>query len=159
MEGLIQEESEECISSMKKALKATSDSVVSINDKFGVSLINILWAIAGGKRYKHDDEEFKVLLKVIQSSLRAGNPAGNFVVMLPWLRHLPYFKKEFKELTSGTDALCEMLERTIEEHKRTWDPSTPRDLIDVYLQAMEDNKNDPNSTFFSTEIKKYMKSN
>ncbi len=111
MEGLIHEECEECVNSILKEVKKAPDSVISVHDKFGVSVINILWAIMAGVRYKHDDENFKKLLNLIQESFRAGNiGGGNFVNAYPWLRHLPYFKEEFKMLTAGPDAICDMIE-------------------------------------------------
>jgi len=64
----------------------------------------------GGTRYKHDDEEFKKLLDIIQQSFRTGSPAGNFVNSYPFLRHLPYFKQQFKALISGPVAIMDMLE-------------------------------------------------
>jgi methyl farnesoate epoxidase/farnesoate epoxidase len=111
MEGLIHEECEECINSISKAMKLAKDSVISVHDKFGVSVLNILWAIMAGVRYKHDDENFKKMLKTIQDSFRAGNPgSGNLVSTYPFLRHFPYFKQQFKLLTAGSDAICDMIE-------------------------------------------------
>jgi hypothetical protein len=111
MEGLIHEECEECVNSILNEVKNTKDSVISVHDKFGVSVINILWAIMAGVRYKHDDENFKKMLQIIQESFRAGRlGGGNLVVSYPFLRHLPYFKNEFKLLTAGPDAICDMIE-------------------------------------------------
>jgi hypothetical protein len=111
MEGLVHEESEECVNLILKEVKKSKDSVISVDDKFGISVINILWAIMAGVRYKHDDENFKKMLNLIQDSFRAGNiGGGNFVNAYPWLRHLPYFKEEFKKLTAGPDAICDMIE-------------------------------------------------
>ncbi|ODM99561.1 Methyl farnesoate epoxidase [Orchesella cincta] len=152
MEGLIHEEAEECIETMNKELKKTKDSVITIHDKFGVSVINILWAIMGGTRYRHDDEEFKKMLNVIQESFRSGSPSGNLVNAYPFLRHFPYFKQNFQALVSGAEAIIEMLEKSIEEHKKNRDPSAPRDLIDVYLQAIEDSKDDPDTVFFKDQL-------
>jgi hypothetical protein len=42
------------------------------------------------------------------------------------------------------------LQLTIIDHKKTREPnSTPRDLIDVYLDAMNEAEKDPESTFSS----------
>ncbi len=110
-ESIIHEECEECIDSILKEVKNTSDSVISVHDKFGVSVINILWAIMAGVRHKHDDENFKKLLQTIQESFRAANPrSGGLVNIYPFLRHFPYFKQQFKKMTAGADAICEMIE-------------------------------------------------
>lgn len=111
MEGLIHEEAEECINSIKKSVKEAGPScVININDKFAVSILNILWSIMAGTRYRHDDDKLKKLLNTIQESFRSGNVIGNLVFMYPFLRHLPFFKQQFKKTTAGSDAICEMLE-------------------------------------------------
>ncbi|CAL8110287.1 unnamed protein product [Orchesella dallaii] len=152
MEGLIHEEAEETIGTIMKEMKKAKDSVIPIQDKFGVSVINILWAIMGGTRYKHDDEEFKKMLNVIQETFRTGSPSGNLVNSYPVLRHFPYFKEQFETLVSGPKAIIKMLETSIEEHKKTRDPSSPRDLIDVYLQAIDESKDGSGTLFFKDQL-------
>lgn len=185
MEGLIHEECEELIDSFKNEIKkAGSRSVITVHNRFGVSLINILWAIMAGVRHRHDDEDFKQMLKIIQDSFRVGSVRGNFVNAYPFLRHLPNFKEEFQKLAEGNIAVCKMvqvdnqnksicrrfikekkylkifktlpndfLKDTIDDHVKTREPSDPpRDLIDVYLDAIEEHKNEHDSTFFSKNL-------
>jgi cytochrome P450 len=56
-------------------------------------------------------------------------------------------------MTSGAEEIYDMLEVTIKEHKKTREVgSTPRDLIDVYLDAMKENENDPTTTFSMEQL-------
>jgi hypothetical protein len=56
------------------------------NGFFGVPAINVLWAVLGGERHSHDDREFKALLQKITRLFRTGNPSGDVVDVLPFLR-------------------------------------------------------------------------
>jgi len=39
LQGLIHEEAEECINSFKKAIKTSPNSIITIHDKFGISMV------------------------------------------------------------------------------------------------------------------------
>jgi hypothetical protein len=57
------------------------------NGFFGVPAINVLWAVLGGERHSHDDREFKALLHKITRLFRTGNPSGDVLDVLPFLRY------------------------------------------------------------------------
>ena len=40
-----------------------------------------------------------------------------------------------------------IFQSVIDEHLKSLDRDNPRDLVDFYLLAIEENKNDPNTTF------------
>jgi hypothetical protein len=72
------------------AAKSDPGHVVDFKAIFTVSVINILWAIIGGKRYQRDDLKFKKLLANIDMFLRAGNIAQVlFPVPAFLVRHFP----------------------------------------------------------------------
>lgn len=116
MEGLIHEEAQDCIKSIQNSVQSSGDSVIEINQRFGVSVINIIWAIVAGHRYKHGDEQFQKILKSIEESFRATSPSGNLVDMFPFLRHFPYFKQQFAAITAGGNAIFEMLQVCLTNH-------------------------------------------
>lgn len=111
MEGLIHEECEDLNRSLEKAVKeAGSSSVITIHDRFAVSVINILWAIIAGVRYQHDDENLRKMFKVIQQTFRTGSVRGNIVNSSPVLRHIPPFREEFRLLTEGINQVIAMVQ-------------------------------------------------
>lgn len=67
------DEINELLSDIDSVSKSDPDNVVDFRLIFSVSVINILWAIIGGKRYKRDDEAFKELLVSVEKFLRSGN--------------------------------------------------------------------------------------
>ncbi len=67
------EEINDLISDITEAARSDPGHVVDFKLIFTVSVINILWAIVGGKRYRRDDPEFKKILDNIDQFVRAGN--------------------------------------------------------------------------------------
>jgi hypothetical protein len=61
------------ISEITATAKSNRDHVVDFKSIFSVSVINILWAIVGGKRFQRDDPKFKKLLDNIDKFLQSGN--------------------------------------------------------------------------------------
>lgn len=154
MEGLIHEEVAECIERFRKTVSEAKDSVTHAHDMFGVSVVNILYAIMCGKRYKYDDEQFLDIYKKVVTTLRAGNPLGNFINDYPILRYFPIFSTVWKDLVSGQINLMSLLDKAVGEHEKTRDENYSRDFIDVYLKEMKNQKDSgvENSTFFRKEL-------
>lgn len=76
------------IADMTAAAKSNPDHIVDFKSLFVVSVINILWAILGGQRFRRDDERFIQLLINVEEFLRGGNallasfPIPFFIVRL-----------------------------------------------------------------------------
>jgi len=69
------DEISDLISDISATAKSSPDHVVDFKSIFTVSVINILWAIIGGKRFQRDDPKFKKLLDNIDQFLGSGNAA------------------------------------------------------------------------------------
>lgn len=58
-------------------IRTESDSnggrVVNMKGKLNISVVNILWAIVAGQRFRHDDAKFQHLLRSIEQFFRSGN--------------------------------------------------------------------------------------
>ena len=70
-------------------------SEVDYKGIFNVSVINILWAIAGGQRFRRDDQDFKQILRTLDVIFRSGDqirsivPVPRFLLrMFPVLRQI-----------------------------------------------------------------------
>lgn len=67
------DEVHDLLEDLRASAKATN-GVVDFKGTFGVSVVNVLWAIMGGERYKRDDARFRQLLLDVELSFRTGNP-------------------------------------------------------------------------------------
>jgi hypothetical protein len=50
--------------------------------------MNVLWSVLGGIRHSHNDGEFMGILKKITKLFRTGNPSGDILDVLPYLRFI-----------------------------------------------------------------------
>ena len=94
IEDQMMEEISDMISDITEAAKSDLGHIVNFKAIFTVSVINILWAVAGGKRYRRDDPAFKKLLDSIDEFVRGGNTvAGNLPVPEFLIRLFPSIPK------------------------------------------------------------------
>ena len=94
IEDQMMDEISELIDEMKHTAKSDPDGIVDFKDLFTVSVINILWAIIGGKRFNRDDEDFKRLLYHIGVLFKTGNTTrANIPVPMFILKIFPGLKK------------------------------------------------------------------
>ncbi|PNF20447.1 Methyl farnesoate epoxidase [Cryptotermes secundus] len=114
---------------------------------FGVPAINVLWAVLGGERHSHDDREFKALLQKITRLFRTGNPSGDIVDVLPFLRLIFPNLAGYRERNIATTGGHNFFREAIRQHARTLDENESRDFIDVYLKEMKKNDGINNTSF------------
>ena len=75
-EDMMLDEVHELLSEISAAAEADPDRIVNYKGIFSISLINVLWAIVGGERYRRDDHCLKRLLRLLDTIFRSGNAVG-----------------------------------------------------------------------------------
>jgi Cytochrome P450 len=149
MDGLIHEEIAVLMENLNKRISSADDMQsegILIKDLFPVSVINILWAIMAGVRYDHNNESFQMLMHNVNEFFRNGNPTGGIMAM-PILRFVPIVNGPYKRQLVSVDVLQKFIQKTINEHKSTYQEDNMRDFVDVFLSEMKAQENDENSTF------------
>ncbi|XP_035712950.1 cytochrome P450 2F3-like [Folsomia candida] len=142
MEALIMDELKELLDWMK----STEGQVISdIKDKMTVAMVNSLWMIISGHRYKHDDPKILALSEQLAEVLELAAKGGGIVLFWPWLEKLGY--KGFTAFRNYTDRMRNLLTQTVQEHKETCVTDFSRDFIDVFLKEINTCE-DPSSAFF-----------
>ncbi|RVE41678.1 hypothetical protein evm_013666 [Chilo suppressalis] len=129
--------SEECME-LVKMLSRTTKPVLA-NNLFDVSIINIVWRLVAGKRYKLDDENLKKLCDLITRCFKAVDISGGVMTFMPFLRYIIPDIIGYTEMTTVHRALHKFLTETIREHRGTLDPDNPRDVIDSFLIELHHN--------------------
>ena len=90
------EEIRDLIDEIKNQANSNPDNVVDFKGIFVVSVVNILWAIVGGERFRRDDARFKRLLEDIDLFFRVGNPVrANVPIPAFLLRLFPGLRSYF----------------------------------------------------------------
>ncbi|CAG7819689.1 unnamed protein product [Allacma fusca] len=151
LEGMIQEEIQDLLEETDNKIKL-SNGIMSVSDAFGIPVINILWAVMAGKRYKHDDEKLKEMLRRIFESFRSQTYVNNLINDYPFLQHVPGFSGSFNQFMKTKAHTEEFVEEAIDEHLKTRDPLNPRDFLDDYITEMEKETKNPSTTFFREQL-------
>ncbi|XP_076286675.1 putative cytochrome P450 303a1 [Lasioglossum baleicum] len=124
--------------------------VVSMHDAFGVSVLNSIWRMMAGKRYNTDDEELTYLQRILTKLMTEvdiiGAPFGHF----PILRFIVPELSGYKLFVETHQQLWKFLKVELDNHKNTFTPHSPRDLMDVYLTALK--SEDHGSSFSEAQL-------
>ncbi|KAA0184341.1 Cytochrome P450 CYP3213D1, partial [Hyalella azteca] len=147
MQTIIQEEAEVLIQDFAKSLGKPMQVAYNVN----VAILNVIWRLVADERFDVTNEEMQALTRRIEDNLTLILGPMSLLDWFPWLNYLPGFVKDtFFETKLGREnmeALTTYLKKVIAKHQATLDKDNIRDYIDRYLVEMENQKNDPDSTF------------
>ncbi|CAM9785224.1 unnamed protein product [Lampetra fluviatilis] len=117
------------------------DPHLNLNNAVG----NIICSLLNGIRYDYNDEQFQKLTHIVDNLVQLqAEPLVILCNVFPFLLKLPGpWQKVFH---FRTKLQC-FLNDIVSEHRATRDQHNPRDLIDSYLAQMDQEKDNPNSSF------------
>ncbi|RZF48079.1 hypothetical protein LSTR_LSTR002145 [Laodelphax striatellus] len=145
MEDLILEE----LKNMLAKLGAGGEVVW--NQILAPSVLNVLWTLATGSAFQSDDVRLTSLLRLMEQRSRAFDMAGGVLSQLPWLRHVAPDFSGFTLIQNLNNQLSQLLQDTIDEHKKTLQEGVDRDYIDVFLHQMSVTNGEP-TTFTEDQL-------
>lgn len=98
---------------------------------------NIMSAVCFGKRYSHEDEEFRqVVGRNDQFTQTVG--AGSVVDVMPWLQYFPNpIKTIFDNFKRLNLEFSEFIRDKVMEHRKTIQSSTIRDMTDAFIVTLD----------------------
>ncbi|XP_027286204.1 cytochrome P450 2B1 isoform X2 [Cricetulus griseus] len=135
VEERIQEEAQCLAEELRKSQGAPLDP------KFLFQCItaNIICSIVFGERFDYKDRQFLRLMYLFHQSFSLLSSFSSQVFEL-FSGFLKYFPGTHVHISRITQEILDYIERSVEQHQETLDPSNPRDLIDTYLLRMEKEK-------------------
>uniref|UniRef100_W5NMF6 Cytochrome P450, family 1, subfamily C, polypeptide 1 n=1 Tax=Lepisosteus oculatus TaxID=7918 RepID=W5NMF6_LEPOC len=102
-----------------------------------VASANIICALCFGKRYGHDDVEFRKLLSRVDKFGETVG-AGSLVDVMPWLQAFPNpvrsIYQNFKELNED---FFQFVKHKVIQHRQTYNPEITRDMSDAIIGVIE----------------------
>lgn len=119
------------------------------------SVINVLWSMTAGKRFKRDDKRLLKLLDLMNRRSKVFDMAGGVLTQFPWLRFVAPDKTGYNLIRQFNGELHNFFMETIDEHKATLSKeNADSDFIYAYLSEMqlETNQENENSTFNETQL-------
>ncbi|KAG7466329.1 hypothetical protein MATL_G00163810 [Megalops atlanticus] len=102
-----------------------------------VAAANVICALCFGKRYGHNDSEFRTLLgKVDKFGQTVG--AGSLVDVMPWLQSFPNpVRSVFQNFKDLNKEFFAFVKDKVVEHRETYNPEVTRDMSDAIIGVID----------------------
>ncbi|KAI1883606.1 hypothetical protein AGOR_G00233300 [Albula goreensis] len=105
---------------------------IDLSSLISNAVSNVICSISFGRRYTHQDQEFRTMLDLMARGLEIiVDPSAVLINVCPWLYYAPF--GIFKEIRKVESDLTVFLRAIIAQHSSSLDPDNPKDLIDMYL--------------------------
>ncbi|CAL8295052.1 unnamed protein product [Arctogadus glacialis] len=102
-----------------------------------VAAANVICALCFGKRYGHEDEEFKTLLGRVEKFGETVG-AGSLVDVMPWLRSFPNpVRTIFLDFLDLNRQYFDFIQRKVVADRETFNPEVTRGMSDAIIGVIE----------------------
>lgn len=149
MSKLIEEEAQELITYIENKMNYDDTNVFRVDTLFSVSILNTIWRMMAGVRYRAEDKKMRELQSILKQLLSSISMTGTAFSYFPILKYLAPEKSGYNLYIMTHLRIWEFLYKQLYYHKKTINPEEPRDVMDVYLNLLNSCQNLPNS--FSEE--------
>lgn len=108
---------------------------------FDISVMNVMWTLLRGERFKLDDEQVIRLMETIHRSFQIVDMSGGILSQLPWLRFLAPVKTGYRPLIETMKPLWNFLKEDIGYVLKTYKHKhVPTNFIEFYCREIENRK-------------------
>ncbi|XP_021967566.2 cytochrome P450 2J6 [Folsomia candida] len=142
MEAFIMDEVMEVLDWMKSV---EEESIPDIKSKITVAVVNSLWMVISGHRYKHDDPKILDLSKELTVVLEEAASSGGIAFFWPWVEKLGF--QGFTAYRNYQEKMRNLFTDVVRDHQDTYSADYSRDFIDVFLKEVK-SCDDHDSAFF-----------
>lgn len=119
--------------------EASGGAGVNLAPLISHAVSNVICSMVLGQHFHHEDREFRTLLDLMERGLEiCVNSPAVLINVFPLLYYLPF--GVFKELRQVEGDITVFLKRIIAKHRETLDPENARDLVDMYLMEVKEEK-------------------
>ncbi|CAL8295047.1 unnamed protein product [Arctogadus glacialis] len=105
--------------------------------EFTVAAANVMCALCFGKRYGHDDIEFRNLLKRLDKFGETVG-AGSLVDVMPWLQSFPNpVRSGYENFKHINEEFYAYVKDKVLQHRDTYRAGVTRDMSDAFIRAID----------------------
>lgn len=105
--------------------------------EFTVASANIMCALCFGRRYGHDDLEFRTLLQRVDKFGETVG-AGSLVDVMPWLQSFPNpVRSIYENFKNINEEFFAFVKDKVVQHRESFDPKVTRDMSDAIISVIE----------------------
>uniref|UniRef100_A0AAY4CJ69 Cytochrome P450 n=1 Tax=Denticeps clupeoides TaxID=299321 RepID=A0AAY4CJ69_9TELE len=102
-----------------------------------VAAANVICALCFGKRYGHDEQEFRTLLTRIDKFGETVG-AGSLVDVMPWLQSFPNpVRSGFQSFKEINKEFFTFVKNKVIQHRETYNPNVTRDMSDAIIGVID----------------------
>ncbi|XP_076155855.1 cytochrome P450 1C2 [Alosa pseudoharengus] len=102
-----------------------------------VAAANVICALCFGKRYGHDDQEFRTLLSRVEKFGETVG-AGSLVDVMPWLQSFPNpVRSIFQSFKDLNEEFFSFIRDKVVHHRETYSPGVTRDMSDAIMEVID----------------------
>ncbi|XP_010183811.1 PREDICTED: cytochrome P450 2C19-like isoform X3 [Mesitornis unicolor] len=142
IEERIQEESEYLLEEINKTKGTPFDPTFTLS----CAVSNVICSIVFGKRYDYKDKKFLALMNNLNTIFEMMNSRWGQVHSM-FSNILDYLPGPHNYMFREFDALKAFVSEEVKIHEASLEPSSPQDFIDCFLSKMQEEKENPNSSF------------
>merc|ERR1712110_1362423 len=124
------------ISKLVEELRLENGKTVNLKFRTNLAVVNTLWQILNREKGDQKNPDMTSVFRTTAEFIQE-----NSIMILPWLRHFPFFKTR-----SGPQTMQKLTSESIKRHIDTYSDSHQRDFIDCCLKKMTETT-DPSSSF------------
>ncbi|NXG44457.1 CP2CL protein, partial [Psilopogon haemacephalus] len=147
IEMRIQEEAEYLLEEINKTKGAAFDPTFMLS----CAVSNVICSIVFGRRYDYKDKKFLSLMNNMNNIFEMMNSYwGQLYQMFPNIMY--YLPGPHNQIFAEFDALKAFVAEEVKIHQASLDISSPQDFIDCFLSKMEEEKKNPDSSFYMKNL-------
>uniref|UniRef100_A0A673CA47 Cytochrome P450, family 1, subfamily C, polypeptide 1 n=1 Tax=Sphaeramia orbicularis TaxID=375764 RepID=A0A673CA47_9TELE len=102
-----------------------------------VAAANVMCALCFGRRYGHEDLEFRTLLKRVEKFGETVG-AGSLVDVMPWLQSFPNpVRSVYENFKNLNEEFFTFVKDKVGQHRESYNPDVTRDMSDAIINVIE----------------------
>ncbi|XP_063236085.1 methyl farnesoate epoxidase-like [Bacillus rossius redtenbacheri] len=152
MEAMIASEALAAARRLREEGAERGEAGVPMKHAFVVPVLNSLWAITAGTTYSEKDPRLQRFISMSNEIFRNSDSSGGALNYLPFLRFLAPTLSGYKQFFTNQYNLWCFFTDIVRDHVATLSKDYNRDLIDVFLQEMDKQKDTKETTFTEAQI-------
>ncbi|KAK9879857.1 hypothetical protein WA026_008361 [Henosepilachna vigintioctopunctata] len=117
-------------------LKSQKDDKIDLNPYLSLSVSNVICEVLMSVRFSHNDTRFRRFMHLIDEGFQLFGSL-EAALFIPILKYLPAKLKTLSKIEKNRTEMAQFLQETIDEHKKTFDRSHMRDILDTYLYEIQ----------------------
>lgn len=139
MKEICEAEAEFCLNDFRKMIEKNGGKCVKVimPNIQGLYILNSLWQFMAGVRYNPDNDELKLLIKILDDLFKSIDMMGALFSHFPFLQYIAPEASGYNSFVKCHNNLHQFIRKEVEKHKKNFNPSDePSDLIDAYIRVL-----------------------